>query len=223
MLKNCLKPLNALYAGAVVWAVLPVRAALAESAHAVDGSHGADHGVDANAHHEGGGGGLPQLDTSTFAGQIFWLAVAFAIMYMIFSRRSLPEISGVLENRQNHIQSDLETAERLKSEASAAQQAYESGLQEARDAATSAMAEAQERVSAKAEKQAEAFREKADKEIMALEKSLETAKEGAMDDMNTIAAEIASEAAKKIVGIHADPEQAKTVVESLNTGTKKAA
>lgn len=191
-----------------------------EGGHPGEAPHGGANGL-ADPHATGGG--LPQLDTSTYPSQLFWLAVTFAILYFIFSRRSLPEISGVLENRQQHIQSDLETAEKLKNDAEKAQNAYETSLKEARAGAGKAVHDVQEKLKAKAEKQSDSFRVKAEKDIQAMEERLQKVKEGAMDDMNTIAAEVASEAARKIVGINPDPEQAKTVVESLNGTNAKAA
>ena len=59
--------------------------------------------------------------------------------------------------------------------------------------------------------------------MAALEGRLGKAQSEAMDDMNTIAAEVASEAAKKIVGISPDLKEAKTVVKSLNDNGRKAA
>jgi len=191
-------------------------------------AHGGDATVDAHGAadaHGGGHGessaGLPQLDVSTFPGQLFWLAVTFGILFFIFSKKSLPEISSVLENRQQHIQSDLETAGKLRTDAEKAQQTYEAGLEKARTDAAKAVQEVNDKIKAKAEKQNEAFRKKSEEDIQGLEKRLAKAKEDAMDDMNTIAAEVASAAAKKIVGIHPDVEQAKAVVKSINV-TKKA-
>lgn len=221
MLKRCVSRIASLYVGASAWLVLTAQDVFA--ARGADPTHGAGDVVDLHAEGHPTGGGLPQLDTSTFPSQLFWLFVSFGIMYMIFSRRTLPEISGVLENRQNHIQGDLETAERLKGDAQKAQQTYEASLQNARDAASKALNDAQDAVKAKADKQAEAFREKLEQEVREMEKRLAGAKQSAMDDMNTIAAEIASEAAKRIVGINPDIEQAKTVVKSLNGSNAKAA
>lgn len=205
---NGLKRINGFYAAAVCGAMFFF-------------AHNARAATEAAGEHEGGG--LPQLDASTFPSQLFWLAITFAILYLIFSRKSLPEISGVIENRKSHVESDLETAEKLKGEAEKAQHTYEASLQKARADAAGAMADVQEKIKAKSEEQVEAFRATSDKQVKALEKSLKTAKESAMDDMNTVAAEIASEAAKKIVGINADPEHAKTVVESLNGGANAKA
>ncbi len=232
-MKHCLYLISTFSAGFFCWAVFAVSTAFgADAGHHGEASYGdashadAAHGAAAHAvdgHHDAGGSGLPQLDASTFPSQLFWLVVAFAVLYMIFSKKSLPDISNVLENRQNHIQSDLESAEKLKEEAEEAQHTYEKCLEDARSKSTKALQDVQDKMKEKAEKQNEAFREKADKDIQDLEKRLVKVKEDAMDDMNTIAAEVASEAAKKIVGINADIEQAKTVVKALNGTNAKAA
>ncbi len=195
-----------------------------QAVFAVNAAFGADpaHGGDASSH-EAPSSGLPQLDASTFPSQLFWLLVTFVILYAVFSKKSLPEISNVIENRQDHIQNELETADGLKSEAEAAQQAYEESLDNARTLATKALHDAQNKIKTKAEKQSNDFREKTDKDMQALEKRLVKAKTDAMDDMNMIAAEIASEAAQKIVGINPDIEQAKTAVKAINGTKAKAA
>lgn len=213
-MKTFLYSISTFSAGFFCWAVFAVNAAYG-AGPAKDG-HG-------DAHHEASSSGLPQLDASTFPSQLFWLVVTFLILYVIFSKKSLPEISNVLENRQNHIQGDLECAEKLKAEAEQAQQTYESSLENARNEASKALHGAQNKIKAKAEKQNEAFREKSEKDIQALEQRLEQVKKDAMDDMNTIAAEVASEAAKKIVGIDPGLEQVKTVVKALNGTNAKAA
>ena len=209
-MKNCLYFTSALGAGFFCWAVFAVNTAFSADPHHGDG-------------HEASSAGLPQLDPSTYPSQLFWLMVTFAILYLIFSKKSLPEISSVIENRQQHIQSDLETAESLKEQAEEAEKTYESSLADARAQAHKAMHDVQEKMKAKAEKQNESFRQKSEKEILELETRLEQVKKDAMDDMNTIAAEVASEAAKKIVGINPDLEHAKTVVKSLNDTKAKAA
>jgi F-type H+-transporting ATPase subunit b len=180
----------------------------------------AAHPLLAAEEHGGGGehasGGLPQFDPSTFASQLFWLAVTFAVLYVFFSKKSLPDIAKVLENREKHIKNDLDTAERLQREAEQAQQHYESLLTNAKAEATKLTTGAVTSLKEQAEKNQQAFREKSAKEIDALEGRLKKAKQDAMKDMNKIAAEIAREAAEKIVGIKADIEQAQNVVQALN-------
>ena len=173
---------------------------------------------DAGGHggHEAGTPGLPQLDVSTYPSQLFWLALCFGFLYLVFSKKTLPDISGVLENRKNHIASDLDTADKLRQDAENAQAAYEDSLNEARTASSKAVAAAHEKKTAFDAKKTAAFNEKEEGEIKALESRLQKAKQDAMDDMNTIAAEVAREAAEKIVGISTDLKQAQTVVKALN-------
>jgi F0F1-type ATP synthase membrane subunit b/b' len=69
---------------------------------------------------------------------------------------------------------------------------------------------------ARAEAQINSLRDKAEKDMHALEVRIEAAKGDAMDQMTTIAAEVASEAAAKIIGTPADLDHAKSVVQSIN-------
>ena len=166
--------------------------------------------------HEEKSAGLPQLDASTFPSQLLWLAVTFGILYLYYSRKALPQISSVIENRYEHIQSDLGMAESLRKEAAEAQHTYEQLMENARAEATKLMTDAEAGVRAKTEKALAGLREKGAKDMDALEKRLSQAKLQAMGDMNTIAADIASRAAEKIVGIKPDLQQAQTVVQALN-------
>ena len=77
-------------------------------------------------------GGLPQLDGSTYASQLFWLAIVFTLLYLVLSRVFLPRISGMLEDRRDRIADDLDTAAGLKRDADKAGEELEKALAEAR-------------------------------------------------------------------------------------------
>lgn len=180
-----------------------------QAAFAADPHHGGEHA-------EGGGAGLPQFDPTHFPTQIFWLAVTFVILYAVFSSRVLPDISGILENRRVHIESDLETAERLRKEADSVQAAYESNLDQSRLQAANLVGDVHQTMKHKTEMSLKALREKADHQINTLEVRLLATKVEAMEQMTTIAAEVASEAAAKIIGTPADLDHAKSIVQSIN-------
>jgi F-type H+-transporting ATPase subunit b len=191
--------------------------AFAETAEVVTSAAG-EHGHEAAA----SSGGLPQFDPTWFPSQIFWLAVAFFVLYLFFSKKTLPEISSVIENRRNHIRSDLDMAEKLTEDAEKVQAAYENGLQSARDTASQAVQDVETLMKTKGASEYEAFRKRSESEIVAAENRIAVAKSAAMDDMNTIAAEVAAVAVKKIIGTNTDVQKAKSIVESL-TGKAKAA
>lgn len=179
-----------------------------------DAAHGADH-------HESSG--LPQLDPTWFASQIFWLFFVFGFLYLMFSRSILPAISNTLENRHEHVQGDLDTAQRLKTEAENVHKTYEEGLEKARNRANDLYREVEEDIKAKSEKQQSELRERLQNETELAEARIAKTKNDAMAEMTTIAAAIASEAAKKIVGIDMDIKSAENVVKDLNNKSKKAA
>jgi F-type H+-transporting ATPase subunit b len=164
--------------------------------------------------------GLPQFDPSSFPSQIFWLVVMFVIMYAFFSKKTLPEIGRVLQKRQAHIEHDIATAQRLRGNAEEAKGRYERAVAEAQDKSTKLFLKAEEEVKAKMASGLEEFKSRSALQIKDTEESIEKAKKEAMDSIQSIAAEIASVAAEKIVGVSTDIDQAKNVVRNIN---KKAA
>jgi F-type H+-transporting ATPase subunit b len=106
------------------------------AAHATDAVTDAAHAAETH------GGGLPQLDFSTWDSQIFWLAVALAVLYLLMSRIALPRIQSTIENRADTIADDLDRAAEFKRKAEAAQAAYEAALAAARAEAGRIAAEA---------------------------------------------------------------------------------
>lgn len=184
----------------------------------IEAAHdGDDHGV--GGHHEEVDG-LPQLDFTTYASQIFWMFVTFSLLYVFLAKKTLPEVSGVIESRREQIEGDLDNAQRLKEESEAAQAAYEKAMSEAREKASALFVDAENTVKAMTVERSNAFKDKAAKKIEATEKNVEKAKQDAMADTHAIAAEIASIAAEKIVGISTDLKQAQSLVK--NIGQKAA-
>ncbi len=81
---------------------------------------------------EAAGTGLPQLDLATFPSQILWLVVAIVVLYLIFSRVALPGIGGVIEERHDAVEDDLDRAAELRRKAEETARAYEDALAAAR-------------------------------------------------------------------------------------------
>jgi F-type H+-transporting ATPase subunit b len=171
---------------------------------------------------QSGGGGLPQFDPTWFASQAFWLLVFFAFLYVFFARKTLPEIGGVIGDRQAKIKSDLDQAEQLSKSAESIRQTYETGLDQARAKAAKAVAEVETSMSKKLASQSEQFRVRAEKQTRDAEAIISAAKQKALGDMSGIAAEVASEAVKKIIGVGTDVNQAKAIVQSLSDKAKAA-
>lgn len=150
-----------------------------------DAAHGA-----ADAAH-GSAPGMPQLDFSTFGNQIFWLAVALVVIYLILSRVALPRIAAVLAERQGTITNDLAAAEDLKAKAVEAENAYNKALADARVESQRIVAETRMEIQAGLD---EAIA-KADEQISAKaaesEKAIAEIKAGALESVKAVATDTA--------------------------------
>ncbi|HWU81096.1 MAG TPA: hypothetical protein VN158_13650, partial [Caulobacter sp.] len=62
-------------------------------------------------------GGLPQLQFEHWGGQIVWLLLIFAVLYVVLSKGLLPRVSGAIDERGAKIAGDIADARRLKDEA----------------------------------------------------------------------------------------------------------
>lgn len=136
--------------------------------------------------------GMPQLDFSTFPNQIFWLVVTLLVIYFIMSRVALPRIAGVLADRHDAIQRDLEKAEELKQKAVEAEEAYNKSLADARLEASQIVAETK----ADIQKELDKAIAKADAEIAAKaaegEAIIKDIRDNALKSVNTVATNTAS-------------------------------
>lgn len=144
--------------------------------------------------------GLPQLDTSTYTSQIFWLAVAFLLLYAVITTKVLPVISTTQDNRNEHIKNDTDSATKLKYDAEEARKTYERLLEGARAEATRVLTNANDSIKNRAAEELQALREKGTKEAAALEKRIAKAKEDAKADITNMCGELAGDISARITG-----------------------
>src|SRR6266853_2350522 len=93
---------------------------------------------------------MPQLDISTFAPQLFWLAVIFVALYIVMKSVAWPQVGRAIEARRQRREDDLSRATRMKAEADAANEAYQKILATARAEAQATLREITERMTAEA-------------------------------------------------------------------------
>lgn len=144
---------------------------------------------------------MPQLDTTWFASQIFWLIIAFSTLYYLLSRKALPRLGEVLEARQDRIIADLDEAQRLRRDAEEALASYERLIAGAQDEAHSLLAETQARLQASAaERQAELDRRLAS-QLAEAEARIDAAKQRALAELEDAAVTAAQAAAERLAGL----------------------
>lgn len=169
----------------------------------------AEHAAGAEQH---GGGGLPQLDPSTFAPQLVWLAITFATLYYLMSKVALPRVAEVLEARQERISNDLDKAASLKEESSAVIAAYEKALADARAQAQTVIAETTAEMDTAAKARQGEFLADLTVRLKAAEGRIDTARNAALGNVKLVAAEIAQDIVDKVAGLKANKATADSAV-----------
>ena len=75
---------------------------------------------------------MPQLDTSTYVSQVFWLVVSFCLLLMIMRFVIVPRIRVVLDARARYIENYIRKAEKLQENALASLEKYDRTIAEAK-------------------------------------------------------------------------------------------
>ena len=159
--------------------------------------------------------GLPQLDSSTFAPQIIWLAISFAVLYVAMSRIVLPRIGEVLDERQNKIDGLLKRAETLKLEAESALAAYDKAMAKARLEAQDAMRQSADRAAKTAADRHAELASRLGEEIKAAEARINDAKNRALAAIGPAAADIAGAIVGRLAGETLDARALTPAVDAI--------
>lgn len=170
-----------------------------DAAHgATDAAHGADAAHATTEHAEGGH--FPPFDGAYFGGQLLWLAITFAALYIIMSRVALPRIGSILETRRTRIEGDLREAERLRQETEKAAAAYEAALAEARKNAHAIAEETRAGIKADIDGRRADVEASLAKRVSEAEDRINAEKSQALTNVGAIAAETAQALVAKISG-----------------------
>ena len=169
-----------------------------------------------------GQGGLPQFDATTFESQIVWLFLSFIVLFVIVSRMALPRVTKVLEEREERIATDLDTAERLRKEAEDVKDAYEVSVAEARKKAQETILATKESIQADiAKAQAELDATLGAKAAEA-EARIEAARAEALAGIDQVAGEVAAALVSKLAGIEVDTKDTTKAAKAALSDVKGA-
>ena len=86
--------------------------------------------------------GLPQMDQSTYASQLVWMAISFVLLYLVVAAFINPRVGGVLRERESAINDAIAKAEELKAKATGTKGNFEAAGAEARSKAAESISKA---------------------------------------------------------------------------------
>jgi F-type H+-transporting ATPase subunit b len=147
---------------------------------------------------------MPQFDPASFAPQLVWLGITFLALYLLMSKLIIPRVSGILAQREDRIDGNLQRAETLKEEAAQVLAAYQKAIADARAQAQSALAKAAADIAAETAAREAEFAKKMADQTAAAEAGIRAAKTKALADVRGIAAEVAALMAGKVIGASVD-------------------
>jgi F-type H+-transporting ATPase subunit b len=143
---------------------------------------------------------MPQLNVETFPSQLFWLAVSFIVLYIVMSWVGLPRLSAAIEARRQRREDDLARAAQLKTEAEAANAAFQRTMVEARAQAQAAIKETTDRLAAEAAERQRALAAALAERIDEAERRIAATKQQALSEVRGIAADVGRSVVEKLTG-----------------------
>lgn len=149
-----------------------------------------------------------ELITPDF-GLLFWMTLAFGIVFFILAKFAFPVINGMLKKREEEINNALELAERTHKEMEQLQADNENLLQQAREERDKILAEAK-KISDKFVEEAKIkANEEKNRIIESAKESIEHEKMAATTEIKNQIADISIKVAEKIIGktLDSDKEQ----------------
>jgi len=161
---------------------------------------------------------MPQLDPAFFGTQLFWLVISFVVLYLIMWRLAMPRVAGVLQQREDKIQGDLETAQKLKEETKSVIAAYEKALADARGQAQALARQTTDAANAESSRRQQEVSDRINAELVAAERRIAEARTTAMASVKTMAAEVAQSAFAKLTGAQADQGKLTAAVDAALKG-----
>ena len=161
------------------------------------------------------GAGMPQLDPTYWASQIFWLILVFSILYISIAKFYLPKIKKNLDDRDNKIKEDLDEANSLKNLSEEKIKEYEVILENSKKEVTKILLESKNKLDKDIKNKKETMQKEIESEIVEAQKDILDLKKNSIDSIRSISQEITSNIIEKMSGDKLNESSIKATVEDV--------
>lgn len=141
---------------------------------------------------------LPQLDSSTYVSQAFWLLFCFCLLWLMLAVFVTPKIANIIEQRKRKINEYVRKAEKLNEQAKAALDKYQKTLEQAEKKAEQEMAKERTDLKNYLQDTESKMSERLNKKIADNEFELAKEKKNTLQQIEGIAEELAFEIVRKL-------------------------
>jgi F-type H+-transporting ATPase subunit b len=157
---------------------------------------------------------MPQLNPLDWGPQLLWLLITFGILYLLMVYVALPRIGSVIEARAARIAGDLATADKLRRETEEAIAAYEQALAEAKQKAHAIVEEGRAKLKAETAEERASLESELAARAAEAEDRIATARDAAMKDVNSVAADVAADIVRRLIGVAPGKAEIEKAVET---------
>ncbi|MBU4436440.1 MAG: hypothetical protein KKC14_18720 [Alphaproteobacteria bacterium] len=161
---------------------------------------------------EHGSGGLPQFEFQHWGGQIAYLLVLFAILYVLIARVFTPRIRRVIDERASTIAGAIEAARQVQAEALEQSRAAAADLAEARSRSQRLAIDARAKAASEAAERSAAEDAKLAVHIDEAEARIAAMRDSAMAHVGAVASETAMAIVQKLTGKPASAAEVKSAM-----------
>ncbi|MCD6375912.1 MAG: F0F1 ATP synthase subunit B [Caldisericaceae bacterium] len=156
-------------------------------------------------------------------GMMIWTWITFLVVLAVLSKVALKPILATIENREKAIHEDLEQAQKQREEAQHLLEQHRKMMAEAESEAQRLLKESRELAEQKRQELLSQAKEESQKIVEMAKKEIEQEKENALTSLKSEIADLAVNAAEKIIMHNLDKDKQKTIVDEYIKGLPKSA
>jgi len=165
--------------------------------------------------------GMPQLNPEFWFSQIFWLIIAFGLLFIVLSKFILPKISENLEGRKSQILENIEAAEKQRETSENKIKEYEKIIIDSKNEAKNYFSKAREKILKDIDKKREILKNEINKEIKKAEREITDLKNKSPEKINKIAIETSSNLVKQLIGVEVNNSSISAIIEDTSKKVKE--
>ena len=160
--------------------------------------------------------GIPQLDPTYWASQAFWLILVFTILYISIAKFYLPKIKNNLNDRENKIKEDLDSANKFKELSELKVKEYEKILENSKKEVLKIHFESKNKLDKDLQTKKNMMEKEIEAEIFKAQKEIIELKKNSISDIQNISKDLAADIIENISGDKLNESSIKAAIEDVS-------
>ena len=160
--------------------------------------------------------GMPQLDPTYWASQAFWLILVFTVLYISIAKFYLPKIKNNLDDRENKIKEDLDSANKFKELSELKIKEYEKILENSKKEVLKIHFDSKNKLDKDIQTKKNIMEKEIETEISKAQQDIIELKKNSISDIQNISKYLAADIIENISGEKLNESSIKAAVEDVS-------